>query len=240
MFLYETHCHSSDCSLCGRSTAREMVRAYHRMGFAGMVLTDHFVTGNSAVDPSLSWEERMRRYYQAYADACDEAKDLDFDVIFGIEHAYGDGKEVLVYGIDLPFLLENPDLDRISLEEFGDRVRSAGGILIHAHPYRRRSYISNEAPPRLDLVDGIEVYNAGNGPCDGDRLALVIAGIVGCIQTAGSDLHNVSSAKLGQAGIVFNRRVRDSRDFVQALQQNVCGYMVGGDIVPQIHESNLM
>ena len=124
--------------------------------------------------------------------------------------------------------------------EMSDGGAKVVGSLIHAHPYRRRSYISNEAPPRLDLVDGIEVYNAGNGPCDGDRLALVIAGIVGCIQTAGSDLHNVSSAKLGQAGIVFNRRVRDSRDFVQALQQNVCGYMVGGDIVPQIRESNLM
>lgn len=61
MYLYETHCHSSDCSRCGRSTARELVRAYHAAGYAGMVLTDHFVTGNTAVDRSLPWDVQMRQ-----------------------------------------------------------------------------------------------------------------------------------------------------------------------------------
>ena len=74
MFLYETHCHSSDCSHCACSTARELVRAYHAAGFAGMVLTDHFVTGNTAVDRSLPWDTKMRLYYQAYLEACEEAR----------------------------------------------------------------------------------------------------------------------------------------------------------------------
>lgn len=239
MFLYETHSHSSDCSFCGRCSSREMVRAYHSLGFAGLVLTDHFVTGNSAVDPSLPWEEKMRRYYQAYEDACDEAKDLDFDVIFGIEHFYGDGKEVLVYGIDLDFLLDNPDLDRISLEEFRDRVHAVGGILIHAHPYRRRGYINMDVAPRLDLVDGIEVYNAGDRAEDGDRLALAMAQNSGCLMTAGSDFHRVQSRNFARAGVVFSRRVRDSLDFVDALHKDVCGYLVDRNIVPQIREQDL-
>lgn len=239
MFLYETHCHCSDCSLCAKHTSREMVRAYYALGYAGLVMTDHFVTGNSAVDPSLPWEERMRRYYQAYEDACDEAKNLDFDVIFGIEHFYGDGKEVLVYGIDLDFLLDNPDLDRISLEEFRDRVHAVGGILIHAHPYRRRGYINMDVAPRLDLVDGIEVYNAGDRAEDGDRLALTVARLTGCLMTSGSDFHRVNSVNFAKAGIVFSRRVRDSLDFVDALHKDVCGYLVGRNIVPQIREQDL-
>ena len=102
-YLYETHCHGSQCSRCSLSTSRELVRAYHKAGYAGLVLTDHFIWGNTAVSRHLPWEERMRLYYAAYLDARDEAKDLDFDVIFGLEHAYGDGNEVLIYGIGLDF-----------------------------------------------------------------------------------------------------------------------------------------
>ena len=93
MYTYEMHCHSSQCSACGRSTAQELVQAYYEAGFSGMVLTDHFVTGNTAIDRNLPWQEQMEAYYNAYEEACSTAKALDFDVLFGIEHAYGDGKE---------------------------------------------------------------------------------------------------------------------------------------------------
>ena len=240
MYLYETHCHSSDCSRCGRSTARELVRAYHTAGFAGLVLTDHFVTGNSAVDRSLPWEAQMRRYYDAYLEACEEATGLDFDVLFGIEHAYGDGKEVLVYGIDLKFLLENPDLDRISLDAFVERVHAAGGVVVHAHPYRQRVYIDLSVPPRLDVVDGIEVYNAGNLPKDGDLAALAHSRERAYLLTCGSDLHEARSSKLGQAGVLLSRRVRSGSELVEALKKNVAGYLVKGLIVPEIRAEHLM
>ena len=240
MYLYDTHCHSSDCSRCAISTSRELVRAYHTKGYAGIVLTDHFLRGNTAVDRSLPWEEKMRCYFKAYEEACDEARNLDFDVIFGLEHAYGDGKEVLVYGIDLAFLLENPDLADISLDAFVERVHGCGGIVVQAHPYRQRDYIRMDVGPRFDIVDGIEVYNAGNRPVDGDRRALAESRQIGCLVTSGSDIHNVHSAKLGKAGVVFLHRVRDSASFVDALRKDVCGYMVNGVIVPTIRENDLL
>ena len=239
MYLYDTHCHSSDCSLCACSTSRELVRAYHAMGYAGLVLTDHFLLGNTSVDRSLPWDEKMRCYYKAYEDAFDEANALDFDVIFGIEHAYGDGKEVLVYGIDLDFLLNNPDLADISLDEFVERVHGCGGIVVQAHPYRRRQYIRMDVEPRFDIVDGIEVYNAGNRSEDGDRRALSASRQLGCLVTSGSDIHNIYSTKLGKAGVVFSQRVRDGASFVEALRNDVCGYMVNGVIVPTIREKDL-
>ncbi len=134
MYLYETHCHSSQCSRCAVSTSQEMVRAYHRAGYAGLVLTDHFIWGNTAVDRRLPWEVRMQQYYDAYLAAREAARELDFDVIFGFEHAYGDGKEVLVYGVGLDFLLSNPDIPQLSLDEFARRIQNAGGIVIQAHP----------------------------------------------------------------------------------------------------------
>ena len=108
MFLYETHCHTNACSRCAHSTPEEMVRAYKAIGFAGMVITDHFIHGYTCVPDDLPWEKRMRCYYDAYLRAKEAAE--DFDVIFGLEHAYGGGQEVLCYGIDLDFLLQNPDI----------------------------------------------------------------------------------------------------------------------------------
>ena len=239
MYLYETHCHSSDCSRCGHSTVRELVRAYHAAGYAGMVLTDHFVTGSTAVDRKLPWDQQMRQYYDAYLAACDEAAPLDFDVIFGFEHHYGQGKEVLVYGIDLNFLLANPDLDEIPLAVFAERDHDAGGVVVHAHPYRQRDYIDPGFEPKLELVDGIEVYNMGDDSADNDRKALAHSRKGDYLITCGSDLHIVSDPKLGNAGLFFAHRVQTGRAFVEALREGACAFLVEGRILTEIRETDL-
>ena len=153
-YRYETHCHSNRCSRCAHSTPAELVKAYQGKGFSGLVLTDHFIHGNNCVDESLPWDKRMQCYYDAYLEAKEAAQDLDFDVLFGIEHAYGGGLEVLCYGIDLNFLLSNPDIPQLDIREFAARVHEYGGILIHAHPYR---WAGPELQLPLDLLEQIQV-----------------------------------------------------------------------------------
>ena len=237
-YRYETHCHCSQCSGCGRSTSQEMVRAYHQAGYAGLVLTDHFILGNTAVDRSLPWEQQMRCYYNAYLDAKAAAEGLDFDVIFGIEHFYGDGKEVLIYGVDLDFLLANPDIPVISLDEFVRRVHAYGGIVIQAHPYRDRPYVNMAVQPRGDIVDGIEVHNICNNPGE-DRQALALARQKDYIITSGGDMHFAQDARLGRSGIVLPYRIRDEKELVAALKRHDQQYIVNGKIVPQIREEHL-
>ena len=214
-YRYETHCHSTRCSRCAHSTPTELVKAYHAKGFSGLVLTDHFVHGNHCVDETLPWEMRMQCYYDAYLEAREAAKALDFDVLFGIEHAYGGGLEVLCYGIDLDFLLNNPDIPRLDIREFARRVHEYGGIVIHAHPYR---WAGPELELPLSILDGIEVYNAGNPP-DKNILAQQLADRTGCIQTSGSDLHHIEEPKLGTAGITLPYRVKSGSELVGALKQ---------------------
>ncbi len=238
MYIYETHCHCSQCSACANSTSQELVAAYYKAGYSGMVLTDHFITGNTAVDRSLPWDVQMKAYYKAYQDACDAAAGLDFDVLFGIEHEYGDGKEVLVYGIDLDFLLKNPDLTTISLDEFVSRVHNAGGIVIQAHPYRDRRYINMDVQPRKDIVDGIEVHNAGNLPGE-DIKALYLSQEKDFIITSGGDVHSFDEPTLGTAGVAFSERIRNEAEFVAKLRQGVSGYVVEGRIVSKITENDL-
>ena len=79
-YKYETHCHSSRCSRCAHATPTQLVNAYYEAGFSGLVLTDHFIHGNHCVDTSLSWVEQMRCYFDAYLEARQAAKKLDFQV----------------------------------------------------------------------------------------------------------------------------------------------------------------
>lgn len=215
MYRYETHCHSSRCSRCAHSTPAELVKAYHAKGYAGLVLTDHFIHGNNCVAPSLPWEKQMQCYYDAYLEAKEAAIPLDFDVLFGIEHAYGGGLEVLCYGIDLDFLVNNPDIPELNLTEFAKRIHGYGGILIHAHPYR---WAGPELELPLELLDGIEVCNAGNPP-DKNILAMQLAEHTDLIRTSGSDLHHVAEPKLGTAGIALPYRLRSETELVAALKR---------------------
>ena len=136
-------------------------------------------------------------------------------MLFGIEHAYGGGLEVLCYGVDLDFLVSNPDIPQLDLREFAARIHEYGGILIHAHPYR---WAGPELQLPLDILDGIEVYNAGNPP-DKNTLAQELADHTGLIKTAGSDLHHISEPKLGTAGISLPYRVKTEAELVAALKR---------------------
>lgn len=235
LYRYETHCHTSACSACAHSTAQELVRSYKAAGFTGLVLTDHFIHGNTCVDRQLPWQAQMECYYQAYLDAKTEGEKLDFDVIFGLEHAHGGGQEVLCYGIDLPFLLANPDIPKLSLEEFSERVHEYGGILIQAHPYR---YGGWEVPVRLELIDGIEIYNAGNDPAK-NRMALQKAQERPCILTSGADTHAAGEARVGRAGIALPYRIRNERELAKALKNRDHQCIIGGRIVSPVTPEDL-
>ena len=209
-YLYETHCHCAQASRCASSTTSELVRAYHAAGYAGMVLTDHFVLGNTAVDTKLPWAEQMQRYHEAYLEGVAVARELDFDLLFGIEHACDDG-EFLCYGIDLDFLLENPQIPYLSLKPFAQRVHEYGGLVIQAHPYR---WAPAGTPLRLSILDGIEVYNASNSPWANAAAKECKA----AIYTSGGDIHFAGDSRIGQAGVYLPHRVHTAKEFAQAIK----------------------
>lgn len=237
-YKYETHCHTSEASLCAYSSAAEMVKAYYDASYSGIVITDHFVHGNTAVDRNLPWEERAKAYYQAYLNAKEAADELDFDVIFGLEHAYGSGKELLCYGVDLEFLLENPDIPELDVDEFAKRVHNYGGIIIQAHPYRDRFYIDMSVEPRLDIVDGIEICNSAN-KIEENVKALALLEKGDFIATCGSDTHCIDIPKERFAGIAFPYRIRDGKELVKSLKRRDHIFVIQNEIVTNLSEENL-
>lgn len=230
-YLYETHCHTCWCSACAVSTPQEMAEAYYEHGYAGIIITDHFLLGNSAVDRSLPWDVKMHAYYDAYLAARDWAQGKEFDVLFGLEHQYGGGKEVLTYGIDLEFLLAHPDIHRRPLSEYAALVHGAGGFLSMAHPYRDRGYIDRSIQPQPQYLDAVEVYNYHNHR-EENQQAEDLARRTGLPGTSGGDVHEADSPAIGQAGIALRERVSTGKALVKALRGGDFGILLDGELRP--------
>ena len=215
MFKYEMHLHSSPCS-GGGAPIEDHITALIEKGFSGMVITNHFINGDTRIDRSLPWEDFVAPYREDFERGCAFARDLDFDVLFGIEESLGGGKEILIYGISPDFLLKNPSLRDGSVEEYVRLVHNEGGLVFHAHPYRDRFYIKDPGPiAELDLLDGIEVYNASNEPEENEKAA-ALAKEKNLRCTVGSDGHSTRSA--GRTALVAKERIRTNEKLIEILK----------------------
>ena len=210
-YLYETHLHTSESSACARSTGAEMARACKEYGYTGIFVTDHNWGGNTCVDRDLPWEEWVDLFCLGY-----------------------DGTEFLLYGIDKAWMKAHPQLRRISVEEQYELVHEAGGLVMHAHPYREENYIP-EVRLFPDFVDGVEGINAAHlwysGPLRDktvyDKRAIAYGRVHGFPMSAGSDIH---STNLFGGGMAFRRRLCSAADYVQAVLDGEDYVMTDGKV----------
>ena len=220
-YLYETHLHTCQGSACGRKTGAEMAQACRDAGYTGIFVTDHNWGGNTAVDRSLPWEEWVERFSAGFRDAKERGDAIGLDVFYGWEAGF-DGTEFLIYGISPEEMKKLPRLRSAGVEEQYELVKAAGGMVIHAHPFRETDYI-----PEIRLmpacVDGVEGMNATHtSPLSGmhkngeeyDRKARSYAAQYGFPITAGSDVHDTV---IFGGGVAFTRKLTDARDYVRAV-----------------------
>jgi len=223
-YIYETHLHTSQASKCGKVSGNDYIQYMMNNGYNGIIVTDHFFNGNSAVPKDLPWEERVAMYVSGYKAAKkaadeynrtlspDEMEEKRFDVLFGIEYNFS-GDEYLLYGVDEKWLLANPDIldkDRFEVHEL---VAEYGAIMVQAHPYRERWYI-DDIILTPSVSDGIEIYNAANGT-NMNALGYKYANKLGVPMSAGSDIHFFYDGPKG--GMMFERRIENEKDYVKAF-----------------------
>ena len=212
-FLYETHMHTCQGSACGRATGREQARVYKDAGYTGIIITDHFFGGNTAVDRRLPWEERIDLFWQGYEDAKEEGDRIGLDVFFGLEQGFH-GDEYLIYGLTKDYMKAHPEMEHWTRRQQLEEVHRAGGCVIQAHPFRMRNYMDRI---RLGLLfcDGIEVANAGNDPLD-DARAWKYGREKGLVMTAGSDNH-LSPIPVPY-GVELEKRLTSIADYVKIVR----------------------
>ena len=72
-YVYETHLHTVEASACARTKGEDYIDYMKGLGYSGIIVTDHFFTGNSCVPRDLSWEERVNIYCSGYEHALEKA-----------------------------------------------------------------------------------------------------------------------------------------------------------------------
>lgn len=217
-YLYETHMHTSQVSRCAGAPAEEQVRFYKSKGFDAVIITDHFLGGNTTVPESLPWNERIELFCRGYELAAEEGKKIGLKVFFGWEFAHL-GCDFLTYGLDKQWLLAHPDIEKLDINSYLDLVRSEGAYVVHAHPFREDFYI-----PYIQLlprkVDAVEVLNAGRKDFENERAA-EYAKNYGLRVSAGSDNH-VAGRQKRLCGIATERELNSLADITDAIKTGKC------------------
>lgn len=220
-FLYETHMHTMEGSACGLCSGEEMARAYAAHGYTGIIVTNHFFYGNTAVDRTFPWQEWVENFCLGYEHAKAEGDKLGLQVFFGWESGYR-GPEFLIYGLDKEWLLNHPEIRDATVEEQFRLVHEGGGIISQAHPYRQAFYIPEILlyPEYVDAVEGVNASHMGrltgfkSGHPEYNERAIAYAKEHNLPLTGGSDQH---STEMLYGGMVFARKLQDIHDFARAV-----------------------
>lgn len=202
--LIDLHTHSYPRSDDSFMSADELIDEAKRLGLEGVCLTDHDAFWDPDETRTLS-----RRH--------------DFLVLPGVE-LNTDSGHVLVFGLDrYLFGMHKPAFLR-------QLVDQKGGVMIAAHPYRRRFL---EEPGRraesrgvmLDRAsedeffgycDAIEGIN-GRGSDQENRFSLDLRDRLAARSTGGSDAHRIG--QFGTAATRFQARITGLSDLIEEIRR---------------------
>jgi len=186
----DLHIHSV-FSRDGTATVEEIISRCKAQGLQGFAITDH-----NAIEGALRSVELARRE--------------GLVSVTGVEVSTAEG-HVLAYGI-------RELVPRgLSVAETVDRIRSAGGVAVAAHPKRFPSGIGLRAASD-EGFDAIETLNGGSSS-RGNRQAERVAQARRLPRTGGSDAHAVP--EIGKAWTVVDDASTDE-DVLAAIRKGAC------------------
>lgn len=200
MYKIELHLHTKYASGCGKMDAEEIVRAYAKAGYSGIVVTDHYNRNTIWYPQMLPLGNDLHGFLEGYYRVKKAGESLGLKVYRGAEIRFDESpNDYLLYNYP-DELLTNPDaLFSLSLEKFIRLSRCAGALLIQAHPCRNSSSVTCH-PAKAELLDGVEVCNLCIGNTNHNEKALAFAKAnPQLIRTQGSDCHRPEGVAL--AGI---------------------------------------
>lgn len=211
-FRYDLHVHTQETSKCGWISAADMVKKYRELGYNGIAITDHLHdTYISSLPCSGSWDACVDAYLAGYRLARESARDLDFDVILGLELRFDvNDNDYLIYGVDEAFLRNNPYPYRDTIcgfyQKFGGQV-----LILQAHPYRGGVDLQPQC------LHGVEVVNCNQRHDSNNEMAFKLAEQhTSYIRISASDAHRPED--IGQAAMLFDRRIKDSFGLKRSLE----------------------
>lgn len=220
-YKYEVHMHTAQSSACGKTDGRDYIKKFKELGYDGMIITDHFFRGNTRPSRHLPWSEYIDEFCKGYEAAKEEGDKQGFKVFFGWEeNQHGD--EYLIYGPDKDWLKAHPEIRDADHLEYMKLIHEAGGLIVQAHPFRERGYLSDIYLHPYQC-DAMEACNYGN-PEYQDILAYNFCKDRGITMTSGTDLHDVNVLEGSCAGMLFEKPIESIYDYVDAIKSGT-GFM---------------
>ncbi|HHW46264.1 MAG TPA: PHP domain-containing protein [Clostridiales bacterium] len=218
-YLFEMHFHTPYTSHCGQVKPEEALPKYKEMGYAGVVVTDHYYRDWFRDYKDLSWDEKAERWLAGYKKALDAGRECGIVVILGMEIRFNDNiNDHLVYGIDEEFVYRNKELYDLTYEEFAELCRSQGLFFAQAHPFRD---ICSARDPKY--LNGVEIYNGNMRWNSHNDVAKEFAKVNGLVGISGSDFHEWED--LARGGTYLNKCPKDSKELARLLfEKEIAGY----------------
>jgi len=219
-YFYETHFHTKETSRCGFTAAAEMIVQHKNLGFSGVFVTDHFLTGHSHANERLSFERRVDIMQAGYSAAKKKGDEIGLDVFFAWEYPYHCG-DFLTYGLSVDFLYTHRELmdfePNHDFAGYAKLVHDNGGYIIQAHPFRVAEYMPNGAAGlQKEYIDAIEVDNGSHHNPAFNEAALRAAKKLRMPMSAGSDTHGLIMSATAYMG--FDHLLKDSQDFIAQMK----------------------
>ncbi len=214
-YKYQMHAHTLPCSACSRMTPEVLMRSLYKGGYSGCVITNHFINGNTGINRHIPWNEFVREYEKDYIECKKYADIYGLDVIFGIEEGVGYGLEILCYGVTPEILYSHPELRKRDAVLWHSVMNSHGAICIQAHPFRERDYIPEPMLLPIDIIDGVEVFNADNSFENDEKAVEISEKHPNLITLSGADTHIPQTACIG--GIEVSERIKSEKQLVEIL-----------------------
>lgn len=149
--LIDLHAHTGGISTCCKVGAPVALEHAGNAGLDGVVLANHYhkdYLGGESIDSFI------KRFNEEFYYACECGKAIGIKVFYAIEVTMEISKMVhmLVYGVDTDFLQKHPDSWDYTQRELYDAVKSEGGVLVQAHPFRNGTTVMD-----TDYLDGVEL-----------------------------------------------------------------------------------
>ena len=171
MKKFDLHLHTKPASCCGQQTASEVVEKYHKLGFGGIVLTNHY--SDAYLDRyCVTHEEHMQVLVDTFDQFKKECDKVGIIAIFGVEVAVfapyskkmretfsaevlaENFAEFLLYGLTKELLFNSPRLCDMTQAELFDWCNANDVIMIQSHPFRTCQGISLKDVTKLH---GLEI-----------------------------------------------------------------------------------
>ncbi|MZQ75048.1 MAG: PHP domain-containing protein [Peptoclostridium sp.] len=187
--IIDTHMHEKTYSLDSKLSLEDIVKRAREIGLDGVCITDH---------ESNEIMEKAHEY----------SKETGFLIIVGAEILTHEG-DITVFGLDrLP-------TEKLHAQQLIDMTLKAGGVAMSAHPFRKNNRGMGNLIRRVKGLSGIEAFNGSTRHSD-NLDAYGLAAELNIPSLGASDAHTVDA--IGRYATIFDGRIRDTRDFIDAVK----------------------